>query len=63
MILYVLNATQIATNDDNALLKSVAEAMKTGGRQSNERFMFILNKADAFDPGKGESEKIRKCNK
>lgn len=58
MILYVLNATQIATNDDNALLKSVAEAMKTGGRQSNERFMFILNKADAFDPGKGESEKL-----
>ncbi|WP_086244115.1 dynamin family protein [Campylobacter devanensis] len=54
MILYVLNATQIATNDDNALLKSVAEAMKAGGRQSNERFMFILNKADAFDPGKGE---------
>lgn len=54
MILYVLNATQIATNDDDALLKSVAKAMKTGGRQSNERFMFILNKADAFDPGKGE---------
>ena len=58
MILYVLNATQIATNDDNALLKSVAEAMKAGGRQSNERFMFILNKADAFDPGKGEGEKL-----
>ena len=58
MILYVLNATQIATNDDNALLKSVAEAMKAGGRQSNERFMFILNKADAFDPKKGEGEKL-----
>ena len=58
MILYVLNATQIATNDDNALLKSVAEAMKAGGRQSNERFMFILNKADQFDPGKGEGEKL-----
>lgn len=58
MILYVLNATQIATNDDNLLLKSVSEAMKAGGRQSNERFMFILNKADAFDPGKGEGEKL-----
>ncbi len=63
MILYVLNATQLATNDDNLLLKSVSQAMKAGGRQSNERFMFILNKADQFDPGKGEGEKLENAIK
>lgn len=55
MILYVLNATQIATNDDNLLLQAVSKAMQAGGRQSQERFMFILNKADALDPDKGET--------
>ncbi len=55
MILYVLNGTQLETNDDNRLLKDVADDMKSGGRQSQERFLFVLNKADGFDPGKGES--------
>lgn len=55
MILYVLNGTQLETNDDNRLLKDVADDMKSGGRQSHERFLFVLNKADEFDPEKGES--------
>ena len=55
MILYVLNGTQLETNDDNTLLKDVAEAMNnSGGRQAQERFIFVLNKADEFDLGKGE---------
>ena len=61
MILYVLNGTQLETKDDDSLLHDVAEAMKSGGRQAQERFIFILNKADEFDPGKGEdlSKKIQ----
>lgn len=55
MILYVLNGTQLQTNDDALLLQSVANAMKSGGRQSQERFIFVLNKADEFDPQKGEN--------
>lgn len=55
MILYILNGTQLETNDDNSLLKDVAEAMNSGGRQAKDRFIFVLNKADEFDPGKGES--------
>lgn len=55
MILYVLNGTQLETTDDDALLKDVAKAMKSGGRQAQERFIFVLNKADEFDPAKGES--------
>lgn len=55
MILYVLNGTQLETDDDDRLLKDVADDMKSGGRQSQERFLFVLNKADEFDPEKGES--------
>ena len=54
MILYVLNASQLGTNDDNSLLRHVAEAMAEGGRQSQDRFIFALNKADEFDPERGE---------
>src|SRR5574344_475018 len=54
MILYVLNASQLGTNDDNFLLRHVADAMAEGGRQSQDRFIFALNKADEFDPEKGE---------
>jgi len=55
MILYVLNSTQLETNDDNSLLNDVAKAMNAGGRQAQERFIFVLNKADEFDPAKGEN--------
>ncbi len=55
MVLYVLNATQLSTNDDNYLLSSVAEAMKVGGKQAKDRFIFAVNKIDTFDTEKGES--------
>lgn len=54
MVLYVLNGTQLHTDDDYFLLNSVAEAMKVGGKQSKDRFIFAVNKADEFDPEKGE---------
>ena len=52
MVLYVLNATQLQTNDDYTLLGTVAEAMKVGGKQSKDRFIFAVNKIDQFDPDK-----------
>lgn len=52
MVLYVLNATQLQTNDDYTLLSTVAEAMKVGGKQSKDRFLFAVNKIDQFDPDK-----------
>ena len=55
MILYIFNATQLETNDDKNLLKDIAEAMKVKGKQSSDRFLFVLNKADELDPEKGES--------
>lgn len=55
LILYVLNATQLGTNDDKNLLGLVAETMRKGGKQSKDRFIFVVNKMDMFDPESGEN--------
>lgn len=55
MVLYVLNATQLATDDDNNLLRSVAEAMSVGGKQSKDRFIFAVNKIDEYDTEQSDS--------
>ncbi|CAB3786222.1 dynamin family protein [Paraburkholderia fynbosensis] len=54
LILYVLNASQLGTNDDKHLLGLVAETMRKGGKQSKDRFIFVINKMDVFDPENGE---------
>lgn len=54
LILYVLNASQLGTNDDKNLLGLVAETMRKGGKQSKDRFIFVVNKMDVFDPENGE---------
>ena len=56
MVLYVMNATQLFTEDDETLFSSVAEAMNNQhGKQSRDRFLFVINKTDMLDPQKGES--------
>ncbi|KFZ36841.1 hypothetical protein HR45_13630 [Shewanella mangrovi] len=55
LIIYVLNATQLGTNDDSHLLKLVADIMSKGGKQSKDRFLFVVNKMDMFDPERGEN--------
>lgn len=57
MVLYILNGTQLETNDDNSLLTDIANAMRDGGRQASDRFIFVLNKADEFDT---ENEDVQK---
>lgn len=57
LILYVLNATQLGTNDDRNLLGLVAETMRKGGKQSRDRFIFVINKMDMFDPEKEDLSK------
>ncbi|MEZ8644915.1 dynamin family protein [Vibrio cyclitrophicus] len=57
LIIYVLNATQLGTNDDSQLLKLVANIMSKGGKQSKDRFLFVVNKMDMFDPERGENIK------
>lgn len=56
LILYVLNATQLAVNDDNNLLQMVADSMKVGGKQSKDRYLFVVNKLDNFRKGEDDVE-------
>ncbi|WP_313129678.1 dynamin family protein [Pseudescherichia vulneris] len=55
LILYVLNASQLGINDDQHLLRLVAQTMNRGGKQSKDRFIFAVNKMDNFDPESGEN--------
>lgn len=59
VVLYVLNITQFGTKDDNQLLKDISDEMKKAGKQSRDRFIFVINKCDELDEQKGEAiEKI-----
>lgn len=51
VVLYIMNATQLAVDDDNNLLGYVADSMKVGGKQSRDRFIFVVNKLDDFKKG------------
>lgn len=48
VVLYILNATQLAVNDDHNLLSHVSKSMEVGGKQSRDRFIFVVNKLDEF---------------
>ncbi len=58
LILYVLNGTQLSTRDDARLLNYVAKQIKKGGKQARDRFLFVINKMDGFNP---EEESIEKA--
>lgn len=60
LILYVLNGTQLSTTDDASLLEYVAKQIKKGGKQVRDRFLFVINKMDGFNP---EEEDIGKAIK
>lgn len=57
LILYVLNGTQLGTNDDANLLHYVADQIRKGGKQVRDRFLFVINKMDQFDPDQEDIEK------
>lgn len=44
LILYILNATQLGTDDDKRVLQLIVEQMSKGGKQSKDRFIFVVNK-------------------
>ena len=45
LVLYVMTG-EFGTDDDNTLLKRVAESMSVGGKKSKDRFIFVINKLD-----------------
>jgi predicted GTPase len=56
LVLYILNAGQLSVNDDNTLLNKVADSMKVGGKQSKDRFLFVVNKLDDYRKGEDSIE-------
>lgn len=49
LILYIMTG-EFGTNDDHTLLSDVANMMKVGGKQSKDRFLFVVNKLDNRNP-------------
>lgn len=58
LVLYILNASQLSTNDDDNLLSYVAEQIRRGGKQARDRFLFVINKMDVIDPDNEDVGKI-----
>ena len=50
LVLYVMNGQQLGINDEKIFLDYVCQSMKQGGKQGRERFIFAVNKMDAFKP-------------
>ena len=50
LILYVLNGTNLGVNDDAQLLDYVAETIRKTGKLGRDRFLFVINKMDDFNP-------------
>jgi len=57
LILYVFDGTNTGTNDEHAILTSVAEAMRVNGKQSRDRFLFVATHMDDFDTEKEPFER------
>lgn len=54
LVLYIMTG-EYATDDDNALLKRVAESMSVSGKQSKDRFIFVVNKLDELKKEDGDT--------
>lgn len=46
MLIYVINGKKIGVNDDKILLSDVAKAMAVRGKQTKERFVFVVTHMD-----------------
>lgn len=49
LILYIIDGTKMFTDDEDILLRKIADSMKAKGKQAKERFLFVINKLDTFD--------------
>lgn len=54
LVLYIMTG-EFGTDDDNALLKRVSESMAVGGKQSKDRFIFVVNKLDGRKKEDGDT--------
>lgn len=63
LVLYVMEGT-FGSDSDNSLLESVAKSMVVNGKQSKDRFIFVVNKMDGRRKDDGDTtqtlERVRK---
>lgn len=59
LVLYIMEGT-FGSDDDNALLQRVADSMKVGGKQSKDRFIFVVNKMDDRRKEDGDTDQTLK---
>lgn len=62
LILYVLNPSNTGSDSVNNLINDIKEIMNSGGRQSQDRFIFVLNKADELEFDDEDVESVIKNN-
>lgn len=55
LVVYIMEGT-FGSDDDDALLKRVAQSMEVGGKQSKDRFIFVVNKMDDRKKEDGDTE-------
>lgn len=49
LVLFVMNGGKLHDKAQDGFLKKIAKSMSVGGKQSRERFMFVINKLDDYD--------------
>lgn len=59
LVLFIMNATNLQTTDQDMFLGRIAESMSVGGKQSKDRFIFVVNKMDTFGEGDSVEESLR----
>lgn len=61
MVMYLIPAGNDTATDNHALLELVAGEMKRRGRQSSDRFMFIISRADEIDLDQSGISAVHDC--
>lgn len=49
LVLFVMNGGKLHDEAQDVFLRKIAKSMSVGGKQSKERFLFVINKMDAYD--------------
>lgn len=49
LVLFVMNGSKLHDEAQDSFLRRIAKSMSVGGKQSRERFLFVINKLDAYD--------------
>lgn len=61
LILFILDAAHLGNTDEAKFWDTIAEKMSVGGKQSKDRFLFVVNKLDEFK--KNEDNVVESLNK